>query len=146
MIFVDKSARVFDAPERIEYLEGMRRFESCSVGMLSPGLSVRFVHADSFIRAVEDTYGRQDISFAKTTAVVRAPHGPPMPKRSRTMPKREEKDVLARGICSCPPSARAENERSASALLATVSDSEKPWKFGLPRQGPSAAPRTRRSA
>src|SRR5919108_548020 len=54
------------------------------------------------------------------------------PKRSATMPKREEKKVLVNGICTCPPSARAANSRSASASLGTVSDSEKPWKFGRP--------------
>ena len=30
------------------------------------------------------------------------------------MPKREEKNVLASGICTCPPSARAEKKRSAA--------------------------------
>ena len=54
------------------------------------------------------------------------------PKRSATMPKREEKNVLFNGICTCPPSASLANNRSASASLGTVSDSEKPWKFGFP--------------
>jgi hypothetical protein len=36
------------------------------------------------------------------------------PKRSATMPKREAKKVLVNGICTCPPSARAANSRSAS--------------------------------
>ena len=53
------------------------------------------------------------------------------PKRSATMPKREEKKVLVNGICTCPPSASAANNRSASASFGTVSDSEKPWKARL---------------
>src|SRR5215208_213413 len=37
------------------------------------------------------------------------------PKRSATMPKRGEKNVLVNGCCTCPPSASAVNSRSASA-------------------------------
>ena len=48
------------------------------------------------------------------------------PKRSATMPKRGEKKVFPIGICTCPPSARAANSRSASAASAAVSESEKP--------------------
>ena len=58
------------------------------------------------------------------------------PKRSATMPKREEKKVLVSGICTCPPSARAANSRSASASSGAESDSEKPWKLGLPEASP----------
>ena len=61
------------------------------------------------------------------------------PKRSATMPKRGENKVLVSGICTCPPSASALNRRSASASLGTVSDSEMPWKPGLPWQAPSDA-------
>src|SRR5438445_7806103 len=55
-------------------------------------------------------------------------------KRSATMPKRGEKKVLVSGICTCPPSASTLNRRSASASLGTVSDSDIPWKPGLPWQ------------
>src|ERR1700730_7716105 len=61
------------------------------------------------------------------------------PKRSATIPKRGEKKVLVSGICTCPPSASALNRRSASASLGTVSDSDIPWKPGLPWQAPSDA-------
>src|SRR5207245_10366193 len=61
------------------------------------------------------------------------------PKRSATMPKRGEKKVLVNGICTCPPSARAANSRSASASSGTVSESEKPWKLGRPEHWPSEA-------
>lgn len=40
------------------------------------------------------------------------------PKRSATMPKRDEKKVGAIGICTWPPSARAAKTFSASASLA----------------------------
>src|SRR5438132_13269545 len=61
------------------------------------------------------------------------------PKRSATMPKRGEKKVLVSGICTCPPAASALNRRSASASLGTVSDSDIPWKPGLPWQATSDA-------
>ena len=48
------------------------------------------------------------------------------PKRSATMPKLGEKNVLANGIFTCPPSLRAPKSRSASASLGAVSDSAKP--------------------
>ncbi len=48
------------------------------------------------------------------------------PKRSATMPKREEKKVFVIGIRTCPPSDRDANSRSASASSGAVSDSEKP--------------------
>ena len=51
------------------------------------------------------------------------------PKRSATMPKRGEKNVLFIGICTCPPSTSAANSRCASASFAAVSDSENPWKL-----------------
>jgi hypothetical protein len=63
----------------------------------------------------------------------------PTPKRSATMPNRGEKKVLASGICSCPPLARAVNKRSASASSAANSDNAKPWKTGLPSARPSDA-------
>jgi len=63
----------------------------------------------------------------------------PTPNRSVTMPNRCEKNVLAKGICTCPPSAKAENNRSASASEVTVSDRENPWKFAFPVQRPSEA-------
>src|SRR5216684_1137979 len=53
------------------------------------------------------------------------------------MPKRGEKKVLLNAICTCPPSARAANSRSASASSAAVKDSAKPRKSGCPRQRPS---------
>jgi hypothetical protein len=46
---------------------------------------------------------------------------------------------LSKRICTCPPSASALNRRSASASLETVSDSDIPWKPGLPWQAPSDA-------
>ena len=52
----------------------------------------------------------------------------PTPNRSATIPKRADQNVLASGICTCPPSASAANFRSASASFATVSEREKPWK------------------
>src|SRR5437016_1771008 len=61
------------------------------------------------------------------------------PKRSATTPKRGEKNVLVNGICTCPPSAREVNARSAAASFGTVSDSEKPWKLGRPLLWQSAA-------
>ena len=36
------------------------------------------------------------------------------PKRSATIPKRGEKNVLVSGICTCPPSASAANRRIAT--------------------------------
>ena len=61
------------------------------------------------------------------------------PKRSATMPKRGEKKVLAKGICTFPPSPSAAKTRSASAALSTATVSPKPWKFGFPVQWPSEA-------
>src|SRR5262249_48523182 len=63
----------------------------------------------------------------------------PTPKRSATMPKRGEKNVLVSGTCTLPPSPSALKARSASASFATVSDRLKPWKFGFPWQRPSDA-------
>ena len=63
----------------------------------------------------------------------------PMPKRSATMPKRGEKNVLPSGICTCPPSASALNMRSASASSLAETDSAKPWNIGLPWARPSDA-------
>ena len=50
----------------------------------------------------------------------------PMPKRSATMPNRGEKNVLASGICTCPPAASALNMRSASASSLAETESAKP--------------------
>lgn len=50
------------------------------------------------------------------------------------MPKREEKKGLLKGARNCPPSASAANKHWASPSPRTDSDSEKPSKFGLPRQ------------
>src|SRR5215510_2236657 len=54
------------------------------------------------------------------------------PKRSTSMPNRFEKNVSQSGIVTWPRSDSAANLRSASASFATVSDSEKPWKFLSP--------------
>src|SRR5947208_591991 len=61
------------------------------------------------------------------------------PKRSATMPKSGEKKVLVKGICTCPPSPSAANNRRASASSRTVSESEKPWNLSPPSQRPSEA-------
>ena len=45
---------------------------------------------------------------------------------------RGEKKVSVSGICTCPPSDRAANIRSASASSAAVTLSAKPWKFDVP--------------
>jgi hypothetical protein len=50
----------------------------------------------------------------------------PTPKRSVTMPKHGDQNVLPRGICTCPPSASASNVRPASAALAAVNDKANP--------------------
>src|SRR5206468_4259422 len=63
----------------------------------------------------------------------------PTPNRSATMPNRCEKKVLLKGICTCPPSAKALNNFSASASVGTPSESENPWKLGFPVQRPSEA-------
>src|SRR5258706_5236057 len=63
----------------------------------------------------------------------------PTPKRSVSIPKRGDQNVLASGICTCPPSASAANIRSAWAASVTVRDSENPWKPGCPEQVPSDA-------
>src|SRR6185295_1887909 len=54
----------------------------------------------------------------------------PTPKRSVSMPNAGEKKVLVSGIFTWPPSARALNFFFASASVAAVTESEKPWKFG----------------
>jgi len=59
------------------------------------------------------------------------------PKRSATMPKREEKNVLVGGICTVPRSAKEANVRSALESSGTVSDSEKPWKLGCTADMPN---------
>jgi len=48
--------------------------------------SARFVHAESFIRTVEDTYGMQEIGFAKSATVLRARHGLSIRRRSSLQP------------------------------------------------------------
>src|SRR5262245_52239695 len=63
----------------------------------------------------------------------------PTPKRSLTIPKRDDQKVFVSGICTCPPSARAANFRSASASFGTASEREKPWKLVCPVQCPSEA-------
>src|SRR5258706_64988 len=55
------------------------------------------------------------------------------------MPKRGEKNVSESGICTCPPSPRAANSRSAAAMSIAVMDSENPWNSGLPWHRPSDA-------
>jgi hypothetical protein len=56
---------------------------------------------------------------------------------SASIPNFGEKNVLANGIRTWPPSASAANTRSASASLLAVSDSEKPWNSVLPPHSPS---------
>ena len=55
------------------------------------------------------------------------------------MPKLGEKKVLVSGICTWPPSLSALNSRSASAGLAALSASEKPWNVAFPWHWPSDA-------
>jgi hypothetical protein len=55
------------------------------------------------------------------------------------MPKRGEKKVRVRGICTLPPSPSFANSRSASASLGAESDRAKPSNFGPPPQRPSEA-------
>ena len=50
----------------------------------------------------------------------------PTPKRSVTMPKRDEKKVVVSACVTWPPSARAAKRRSASASLGAVIESAMP--------------------
>src|SRR6185369_5517966 len=59
------------------------------------------------------------------------------PKRSATMPKSGDQNVLAKAICTCPPSDSAAYRRFASASSVNESDREKPRKDGGPSQRPS---------
>src|SRR5690349_14925362 len=52
----------------------------------------------------------------------------PIPNRSPSMPKADEKNVFVRGIFIFPPSVNALKTRSASASLETRSPREKPSK------------------
>ena len=73
---------VFDALEGISSPKA-----ACPSGFARPGWAIsghatlfcrssaRFVHAESFIRTVEDTYGMQEIGFAKSATVLRARRG-----------------------------------------------------------------------
>ena len=54
----------------------------------------------------------------------------PTPKRSVTMPKHGDQNVLPRGICTCPPSASASNVRPASAASTAVNARENPENAG----------------
>src|SRR5690348_12968254 len=61
------------------------------------------------------------------------------PKRSSSMPKLGEKNVLPSGIFTVPPLLKAPNARAASASLLTWTDSVTPLKPALSAQSPSDA-------